>query len=79
MCVFLHFAHLARQDVQAVSKALGVVSQLLDLVGYGVLGWMRQEVGRGGQKHQRVLPGLEQGARKGQKVRLLEKKTSGQW
>lgn len=54
--------HLSRQDIQAVSQALGVLLQLLDLVGDGALGRVRQGVSRGGQDDQGVGPGLKQRA-----------------
>ncbi len=42
-------AHLVGKDVKAVFQVLGVLLQLLDLVGYAALCWVRQGVSRGGQ------------------------------
>lgn len=60
--------HLAREDIQAISQDLGVLLQLLDLVGYAVVCRMGQGVSRVGEDHQGVHPGLEQRASQRQQV-----------
>lgn len=51
--------HLAREDIQAIPQTLGVLLQLLELVGYAVVGWVGQIIGRVRQDRQGVYPGLE--------------------